>query len=130
MHVAAAARPASRESGDACAAEAVTLAAKPILAVSTSLPHPTTMAYNDPYYSQPHQQFPPQPEYTDAPQFDPYNQNQRHPTYDQSGYGGYTDDDDGFARRAQNDAGVGAERPREKGQYDDAGFPPVGGPER
>lgn len=90
------------------------------------------MAYNDPYYSQQHQQYPPQPNYSDGPEFDPYNQHQRHPTYDQSGYG-YTDDDGGFPRQhanpdendfVNNDMGVGAERPREKGQYDEPGFPP------
>ena len=85
------------------------------------------MSYRDPYYSAEHT-------YQDAPEYNPYSNNhQQHPTYDQSRY---TDDDrDRFGGGNGNGygeapvrAGTLSDRSREKGRYEDTGFPPALGP--
>ena len=84
------------------------------------------MAYNDPYYQREHQNYTGHNNYTDGPEFDPYNQNQRHPTYDQSGY---TDDDGYGGVTARQPDFNDPTRPREKGRYGDVGFPPPVSPQ-
>ncbi|THH10714.1 hypothetical protein EW145_g1160 [Phellinidium pouzarii] len=79
------------------------------------------MSYSDPYYSsQPAQNFQAHRPYTDAPDYDPYNTHQQHPTYDQSGY---ADEDYAGATHA-GDHVPGATNGREKSTYEDA-FPPA-----
>lgn len=109
-----------RSLGKRCGAACYSLAVA-VQPIPAPFPLTTTMAYNDPYYSRDHQNGG-QPTYSDGPEFDPYNQRQRHPTYDQSGYA----DDDGYgvvtARQPEfNDTA----RPKEKSRYDDVGFPPA-----
>ena len=76
------------------------------------------MSYRDPYYQPQHVGQP----YTDGPDFDPYNQRQPHPTYDQSGYRDADDEvPNGSRTHVEHDQGAGV---KEKSKYEEA-FPPV-----
>lgn len=86
------------------------------------------MAYRDPYYNTQNQNQQFQQQYTDGPEFDPYNTHQPHASYDQ---GGYTDDEAfpaarGAAMGPRAGAGGMDGLGKEANAYQDAPFRPPG----